>query len=50
MGKYRDTSIIIQDLMVALSKMKFTEKNISVYYNKKRELIIRVNAGKIKGK
>lgn len=38
---------LLRDLIIVVSKMKFNEKNISMYMNKKRELIIRINAGRI---
>lgn len=41
----KDLQKVIRDMIIIVSKMKFTDKNISMHYNKKKELIIKINAG-----
>jgi len=43
--RMRNIQEILSDLMILLSKIKFTDKNISMYYNKKGELIVKINVG-----
>ena len=45
--KEKSLQKMLESFVACIAKIKFTDKNISMYRNKKKELIVRINAGVI---